>query len=295
MALKPYISLLRPKQYLKNTFVFAALVFSNSFRDFHLVLLTFLAFTAMCAVSSATYIVNDAIDVERDRRHPKKKTRPIAAGLVSLTAAYRLAIALLVIGLEIALTLGSITVLILVSYLLLQVLYNWKLKREPVADVFTIALGFVLRAVLGAAAISVPISGWLLFCTGSIALMLGFAKRRHEFLLHGDTARESLAHYNKLVLDAFVLMFAIGASMFYAIYSIQSSTALKYPLLPISVPFVIYGISRYLWLTFTQDEGGEPADLILKDPHILLVIAGFILSTLFILSGESRFISSNDD
>ena len=287
MALKPYIALLRPKQYLKNTFVFAALVFSNSFRDLHLVLLTCLAFVSMCAVSSATYIINDAFDVERDRRHPKKKTRPLAAGLVSLTVAYRLAIVLLVIGLEIAITLNTITLLILVSYLLLQVLYNWKLKMEPVADVFTIAFGFVLRAVLGAAAISVPISGWLLFCTGSIALMLGFAKRRHEFLLQGDTARESLAHYNKLILDAFVLMFASGTSMFYAIYSIQSSTAIKYPLLPITVPFVIYGISRYLWLTFTQDEGGEPADLILKDRHIILAITGFILAAMFILSGTS--------
>ncbi len=287
MALSPYILLLRPKQYLKNTFVFAALVFSNSLRDMHLVGLALLAFVAMCAVSSATYIANDAIDVERDRNHPKKKTRPIAAGQVSLPVAYGLALALLIVGLGIAIGLGLVSFYILVSYLLLQVLYNWKLKMEPVADVFTIAIGFVLRAVLGAAAITVPISGWLLFCTGSIALMLGFAKRRHEFLLQGDTARESLAHYNKPILDAFVLMFAIGASMFYAIYSIQSSTAIKYPLLPITVPFVIYGISRYLWLTFTQNEGGEPADLILKDRHILLAIVGFILASVFILGGTT--------
>ncbi len=287
MALSPYILLLRPKQYLKNTFVFAALVFSNSFRDLNLVGLSLLAFVAMCAVSSATYIANDAIDVERDRNHPKKKTRPIAAGQVSLPVAYGLAFALLIVGLGIAIGLSLVSFYILVSYLLLQVLYNWKLKMEPVADVFTIAIGFVLRAVLGAAAITVPISGWLLFCTGSIALMLGFAKRRHEFLLQGDIARESLAHYNKPILDAFVLMFAIGASMFYAIYSIQSSTAIKYPLLPITVPFVIYGISRYLWLTFTQNEGGEPADLILKDRHILLAIVGFILASVFILGGTT--------
>jgi 4-hydroxybenzoate polyprenyltransferase len=252
-----------------------------------LVGLTFLAFVAMCVVSSATYIVNDAIDVERDRNHPTKKNRPIAAGQVSVQGALILSAVLLVVGLGIAAWLNSSSLLILVGYLLLQVLYNWKIKMEPVADVFTIAIGFVLRAVLGAAAIVVPISGWLLFCSGSIALMLGFAKRRHEFILQGPAARESLSRYNRQVLDAFLLMSASGASMFYAIYSLQSRTAEKYPLLPITVPFVIYGIARYLFLSFSKDEGGEPADIILSDSHIIFAIVGFILSSLWLFTNPS--------
>ncbi len=282
-----WIRLLRPKQYLKNAFVFAALVFSDSFRDLRLDGLTVLAFVAMCLTSSATYIVNDAIDVERDRNHPTKKNRPLAAGLISIKSALLLAAILLAIGLSIAAWLNTPSLLILLGYLLLQVLYNWKIKMEPVADVFTIAIGFVLRAVLGAAAIVVPISGWLLFCSGSIALMLGFAKRRHEFILQGAVSRESLNRYNKQVLDAFLLMSASGASMFYAIYSLQSRTAEKYHLLPITVPFVIYGIARYLFLSFTRDEGGEPADLILSDPHIIFAIVGFVLSSLWLFTNPT--------
>lgn len=241
----------------------------------------------MCLTSSATYIVNDAIDVERDRQHPTKKNRPLASGQIPMNRALLLAACLLALGLGIAAWLNVASLMILLAYLVLQALYNWKLKMEPVADVFTIAIGFVLRAVLGAAAIAVPISGWLLFCSGSIALMLGFAKRRHEYILQGAIARESLNRYNRQVLDGLLLMSASGASMFYAIYSLQSRTAEKHHLLPITVPFVIYGIARYVYLSFMLDEGGEPADLILKDTHILFAIIGFVLATLWLFTNPT--------
>jgi 4-hydroxybenzoate polyprenyltransferase len=285
--MRNWIRLLRPKQYLKNTFVFAALIFSDSFRDPRLVGLTFLAFAVMCMISSATYIINDAIDVERDKLHPTKCKRPLAAGQISIKAAIVLALVLAGLGLGIATWLNPSSLLIVVAYLLLQVLYNWRIKHEPVADVFALSFGFILRAVLGAAAITVPISGWLLFCTGSVALMLGFAKRRHEFILQGSVARESLKGYNRQVLDAFLLTSASGAGTFYAIYSLQSRTAEKYHLLPITVPFVIYGIARYVYLSFAKDEGGEPADLILSDPHILFAIAGFVLASLWLFTNPT--------
>jgi 4-hydroxybenzoate polyprenyltransferase len=177
---------------------------------------------------------------------------------------------------------------VLAFYVLLQVLYNVSLKKQPVADVFTIATGFVLRAALGAAAISVPISGWLLYCTGTLALTLGFAKRRNEFLTQGEErngSRESLAHYNKATLDAFVAIFSIAAAVFYAIYALQSKTAATYPFLPATVPFVWYGITRYVLVSLAQDEGAEPAELILRDPHLIFSILGFLATAFLAMSG----------
>lgn len=286
--LKAMIKLIRPKQWSKNILIFAAILFANRFRDPHSVRMALAAFVAMCVVSSGTYIFNDLVDVERDRRHPKKRLRPLASGAVSKQAGVVLGISLFVVGLGLGFAIGRGALLILLFYLALQVVYNWRLKRMPIADVYVIAIGFVLRAVLGATAVHVGISGWFLFCTGALALMLGFAKRRNEFILQGDdrtSSRESLIHYTRASLDALVTMFAAGAAMCYGIYTVESATAHKYPALILTSLFVFYGITRYVLIVFTADEGGEPADILFKDPHIIASVVLFLVTAVIALSG----------
>lgn len=283
------VRLLRVKQWTKNLLVFAAWIFTGSaLHDSSTAPRVLVAFFAMCFVSSATYVFNDVADVERDRAHPKKRLRPIASGAVSIPLAVILAVVLMGLGLAGGFGLTHTTGFVLVAYLALQVLYNAGLKRAPVADVFTISLGFILRAALGAAAISVTISSWLLFCTAALALMLGFAKRRSEFIQQGEAramSRESLAGYTRSALDALVIMFACGAALCYGVYAVESTTAQKYPGLILTSLFVFYGISRYVLVVFSQDEGGEPETLLFKDRHILFSIAMFVLTALLAMSG----------
>jgi 4-hydroxybenzoate polyprenyltransferase len=278
-GLAAFIRLLRPKQWTKNLLVFAALLFTGNFTNPHFLWLSILAFLAMCAVSSSTYIFNDIQDAERDRAHPKKRLRPIASGAVQPGTAVAVAIVLAVLGLAIAAALGVGSVVIVVTYLLIQLLYNVGLKRIPVADVYAIAFGFVLRAALGAAAIEVKLSGWLLFCTGALALMLGFGKRRNEFILQGEersVSRQSLVHYNRVALDGLVLMFATASAICYGLYTLESQTAARYPGIILTAPFVFYGITRYVLLIFTADEGGEPEEILFKDPHLVISIVLFV-------------------
>lgn len=282
-----YLMLLRPKQWTKNLLVFAAWLFVAGYRDSTLTLLVLQAFLAMCLTSSAVYVFNDIRDVDRDRLHPRKKYRPLASGLVSIRSAWLIAAGCLVLGTTLAALINWNSLLIIVAYLTLQLAYNAALKRMAVADVFCIAIGFVLRAVLGAAAIHVAISGWLLFCTGALALLLGFSKRRNEFLTLSEptSTRESLAHYTKQSLDALVAIFACGSAMCYGIYCLESRTAEKYPALIVTSVFVFYGIARYVLIVFSQDEGGEPETLLYKDKHILLSVALFVVAAVLAMSG----------
>jgi 4-hydroxybenzoate polyprenyltransferase len=283
-----YVRLLRVKQWSKNLLIFAAYIFSFTKDHAQTIVFALAAFFAMSLVSSSTYIVNDWRDVEKDRAHPKKRFRPIAAGLVSVPTALTVAVCCLLGGLGIAGWLGKDSLIIVLVYLILQVFYNLKLKKVPVADVYIIATGFVLRAALGAAAIHVTISGWLLFCTGALALMLGFGKRRSEFVSQGEAAgasRDSLVYYNLAALDALVVMFACAAAMCYGIYSLQSATQIKFPALPITSPFVFYGITRYVLLVFIGNQGGEPEDMLFRDRHILTTIVLFLAAAAICVSG----------
>ncbi len=283
-----FVRLLRVKQWSKNLLVFAAYIFSYGTTHIETLGLAICAFFSMSMVSSATYIVNDWRDVEKDRAHPKKRFRPIASGAIAPNAALVIAAFCLATGVGLATWLGKEVVAIIVAYLLLQVAYNTALKKVPVADVYIISTGFVLRAALGAAAIHVLISGWLLFCTGALALMLGFGKRRNEFIIQGEAAglsRDSLVHYNRASLDALVVMFACSAAMCYGIYSLQSATATKYPSLIITAPFVFYGITRYVLMVFIGNQGGEPEEMMFKDRHILVTILLFLASAAVCVSG----------
>jgi len=280
--------LLRPKQWSKNLLVLAAPIFAAVHRDPHAIKSTAIAFGAMCLVSSATYVVNDVLDAERDRKHPAKQNRPVAAGVISRGMALGMAALLAALGLGATYWLNTSSLVLLLAYLALQVLYNSALKRIPIADVFTISLGFIIRAMLGAAAVWVPISGWLLFCTGALALMLGFAKRRNEFITQAEertSSRESLAGYSRSGLDALVTMTATGAAICYGIYTVDSATAARYPAVVVTSLFVFFGIARYVLIVFGQDEGGEPADLLFKDRQLLACVSLFMLSAILAVSG----------
>ncbi|MFQ3586806.1 MAG: decaprenyl-phosphate phosphoribosyltransferase [Fimbriimonadaceae bacterium] len=284
-----HFRLLRPKQWTKNLLVPAAFIFTDSFRDPRSWQLTAFAFVVMCAVSSATYIVNDLRDTESDRAHPKKRLRPLAARQVLPSTAVAMAVVLVLVAVGLLVFFLPPTCSAIVGlYLLMQLAYNCCLKNVPIADVFTIALGFVLRAAMGAAALSVSVSAWLLICTGALALMLGFAKRRNEFIAMGERrteSRQSLSGYSRPALDALVVIMAGLSAMAYGLYSVESSTAQKYPGLVVTTFFVAYGISRYVLLVFSKDEGGEPADILVHDRHILTSVALFLVFAVLAVSG----------
>lgn len=288
MQLAAMIRLLRPKQWSKNVFVFAALVFTRTFGDVGLVVLTVQAFVAMCLLSSATYVANDLFDVERDRAHPKKRNRPLASGAVKIPVGVALCFACLFGGLALAFAARYQVMIAGLVYLLMQVIYNLGVKRIPIADVFLVALGFVLRACVGAIAIRAQISGWLLFCTGALALLLGFGKRRHEFMTQGDTrgkSRESLVAYTQQGLDTLVVMSATGAALCYGIYSVESATAKQYPALILSTLFVLYGVCRYTLLIFSDGETDEPESLVVSDPQMIVTFVLFAGAVFYALGG----------
>lgn len=283
-ALKNVIKLIRVKQWAKNLLVFAALIFADRVGDIGAVVDALLAFVAMCAASSATYIFNDLLDASKDRLHPNKQHRPIASGKVSRSSAIALGTGLLLVGLGLAFLAGPWCAIIILSYLALQAIYNAKLKHVAIADVFVIATGFIIRAALGAEAIDAPMSGWMFIVTGVLALTLGFAKRRHEFILMGEDrghSRASLGDYSKSALDALVLMFAAISCMSYCIYTMESTTGKAHPGLVVTCPMVLYGVARYVHLVFKDDEGGEPADILFRDPHILIAVALFVIVAIF--------------
>jgi len=282
------LRLLRPKQWSKNLLVFAALIFTSGYHSPHKLLLAFSAFAVMCMASSGTYVFNDLIDIERDRNHPTKRHRPLASGAVPIPIAIVIGSILGVGAIAASCYLGEYCLPILGFYLCLQVVYNWRIKRYPIADVYCLSIGFVLRAAIGAAALNAVISGWLLFCTGALALMLGFGKRRHEFILQGENrtdSRASLAGYSRPILDGFVLMSACAAGLCYGIYSLDSKTAHKFPALILTAPFVFYGISRYVLLVFSENEGGEPADLLFRDGQIVACVLLFVATAALAVSG----------
>ncbi len=279
--------LLRPKQWTKNVLVFGAWIFTAGFHSAEATRLVWLAFGSLCALSSATYALNDVLDAPKDRQHPRKRNRPVASGALSPGAATALGAACAAVGIALGAMVGPQFYGPLALFIGVQIAYNLFAKRVAVLDVFTIGFAFVLRAALGAIALSVRISPWLLFCTCALALLIGFAKRRQELNALGSagTTREALGSYTLAGLNIFVAVSAAIAALSYGLYALESETARANPSLLVTVPFVLYGIFRYLLLIFSTPDGEEPETLLTRDPHLVLSLIGFTATSLAVMAG----------
>lgn len=265
------VKLIRPKQWIKNGFVLAPLIFTSEFMHVGSVTRALMAVLLFCIASSATYIVNDMQDVERDRRHPKKsRSRPLAAGIVSMRSA-----AILLVLLYGALVCGWFvmpsTMMVIVAYLALNLAYTFVLKHEPVVDIFTIAIGFVLRVYAGATALSVPLSSWMFVTTLCLALYLAAVKRRQELSHSGEDGRAVLKKYSVALIDRYAEMSATGALVFYSMFVMSSK-----PAMVMTVPVVLFGLFRY-WYVVEQLDGGEsPTDVLFADWQLVLTVLAWL-------------------
>lgn len=286
----PYIRLLRPHQWVKNVFVFAGLVFGRRLDDWHSVWLSLLGFGLMCLVSSSIYVVNDIRDREEDRLHPRKCRRPIAAGQVSIGAASVIAVALLVSGLALSALLSMPFFYVVVGYVVLQFLYNWSFKHAVILDVVTIGLGFVLRAVAGGLLIDVKISPWLMLCTFTLCLFMGFSKRRCELSAlseNGASAgrhRRTLSLYTPDLLNHMTTLTAGVAITSFMLYTIDRSVEAPFEKqhLVYTVPIVVYAIFRFAVLVEHGMIDG-PTDVVLKDRPFQVAIGLWILAAYLVV------------
>ncbi len=280
---------LRPRQWVKNLFVFAGVIFSQNLVS-PLIWPALGAFAVFCALSGAIYLINDVADMEKDRLHPTKRRRPIASGALPRSTALAFAAVLLAGSLGAAFRLSWPFGLTALAYGGLLVAYSAWLKHIVILDVLTVAMGFVLRAVAGAEAVGVEISGWLVICTILIALFLALGKRRHEYLtLQGDAAahRPILAEYSEGFLDQMIAVVTASTVTAYALYTMSPETVGKFHtrLLPLTLPFVLYGIFRYLYLLYRRDLGGNPSDLLLSDRALLVNTLLWMLALVVIIYG----------
>lgn len=272
--LKDLATSMRPGQWLKNAVIFAALVFSQNLGDPGLALNSLLAFALFCLLSSSVYLVNDIADRERDRAHPLKRARPIAAGRLKAGTAGLAAAVLGGGALAGAWLLAPGFGAVAAAYAALMAAYSLFLRRVVIADVFAIAAGFVLRAAAGAEAIGVPISDWLLVCVVMLALFLALAKRRQELAAAGgaeDGSRPVLGQYSERLLDQMMAVAASGAVVCYSLYTLWPETVARLgtPDLKYTVPLVLFGIFRYLFLVYEKREGERPERTLLADPWML--------------------------
>jgi 4-hydroxybenzoate polyprenyltransferase len=289
-----FIRALRPAQWLKNGVVPAAYFFAlwdpgqaDHVRGLAPLWIVALSVICFCAVSSGIYLINDLHDVEADRIHPVKRLRPLASGALQKSSALMLAGGLLTFAFLLSLTLPLAYTGVLAAYFLMQLLYTFQLKQIAYVDVFIIATGFVMRATAGAVALAVRISPWLLLCTFLLALFLALCKRRHEKILFDEKDqmhRESLAGYNRALLDIQIGITAAATLVCYSIYTLSSETVARFGTsgLGLTIPFVVFGIFRYLDLVYTQEEGGRPEKVFLTDKVMIATILCYGVTALMV-------------
>ncbi len=273
-----FLRALRPHQWTKNLLVFAALLFSKHLFEPEPFLRTFLAFLAFCGLAGAVYLWNDIADIEQDRLHPKKKLRPLAAGELSIRNATLGAVALVVVALSLSFWLDVRLGLCAAAYLGMNLGYSFGLKHVVILDVLTLALGFVLRALAGGFVIDVPVTEWLLVLTLLLALFLALAKRRHEITSLGQGAsshRAILAEYSPYLIDQMTSVVTASVVTAYAFYTLSPETVAKFGTAKLSwtLPLVLYGIFRYLYLVHQKDRGDSPTDMLLTDRPLLATVA----------------------
>ena len=275
---------LRPRQWAKNALLFAGILFAAKLGEGAKWLEAFTIFAAYCAASSAAYIVNDLRDAEHDRAHPVKRGRPIARGELPAERALVLAALLAVAAAATAAALGLASLLFLLGFVALQLAYSLGLKRIVIVDVGVIAALFVVRAAAGAAAVHVPISVWLLVCTALLAFFLGLAKRRGELVLVGaeeTPGRPVLERYSLRLVDRLLALTVAATIAAYAVYTVTAHTAW----MALTVPFVVFGLARYLVLVHRHELGEEPENVLLSDAPVLVCIALWAAASAFILAG----------
>jgi 4-hydroxybenzoate polyprenyltransferase len=278
----------RPDQWTKNLFVFAGLLFGGRLLQQDAIWRAVAAFAIFCALSGAVYLFNDVADRDADQRHPLKRTRPIASGALSPRTATVTGVLLAAAGVGAALLLSVGLAVVSAVYVALLLLYSTGLKHIVIVDVLTISAGFVLRAAAGALAVAVPIGHWLLVCTTLLALFLALSKRRHELTLLGDGAighRRILEEYTPYLLDQMIAVVTASTLIAYSLYAISEETAARYGTtrLGLTIPFVLYGIFRYLYLVHQKSGGGSPAAMLATDRPLLACVGLWTLTVALLL------------
>lgn len=292
--IRPFLQSLRPAQWAKNVFVLAPLVFGGLLLNAQVTLRAVLALVAFCCASSAVYLINDIRDRDEDRRHPLKRLRPIAAGTLKIPVAVFAVLVLVGAAALLSVRLGRPFALVLGAYLVLNVLYTLWLKHMVILDVMSIAISFVLRVEAGSTATGIEVSRWLLLCTIFLALFLAFSKRRHEITLLAHEAsgqRPVLDHYSPAFLDQMINVVTASSVVSYALYCVAPETVEKYHTqdLVFTIPLVLYGIFRYLYLMYQRPGERNPTEAILRDPPFLLNILLWGLAVVWIVYGHTLF------
>ncbi|GAA0098501.1 decaprenyl-phosphate phosphoribosyltransferase [Clostridium perfringens] len=277
------LKLMRPKQWIKNFFVFGALIFSYSFLNLNKTIAALIAFILFCLISSTVYIMNDILDVEKDRVHPKKRFRPIASGAISIKKATIALVVLLAISMISSFMINKGLFFILVLYFINNIFYSFKIKNIVILDVISIAVGFILRVIAGGVAIDVSLSGWILLCTFFISLFLGFEKRRNEIIkLEGkaNEHRKILDDYSDELLKQFSDITLTCTVISYAMYTF---VAYENAYMMITNIFVVYGLFRYKYLSMKKGEGGSPTETVLTDKSIIIDVILWVITSIIIL------------
>lgn len=289
--MRAYAELARPAQWLKNGFVLVGVLFGHAWNDSHALWGALTLFVAFCAVSSAVYAFNDVMDRHADRVHPHKRRRPVSSGRVSVRGALVFSVALAAIGLGLAAGVSPQAAGVTAGYVALNLAYSLGIKHVALLDVFFIAAGFMLRLLAGTVGLGIPPSRWLLLCGLMVTLFLGFAKRRAELaaLEHADgdgqgarvPQRRALATYTLDLLDRLIAVSAAGAAIAYALYTVDDRTAAIQGTdkLVYTVPFVLYGIYRYLWLLYHRGIGADPSAQMPRDAHLVAAVACWLALT----------------
>ncbi len=289
--LRYIIQSMRLQQWIKNCFLFAALLFSGRLFHGEDVLRVAAGFLFFSLAASGVYIFNDIFDLERDKLHPEKSRRPLPSGLLSISTARTASATLLVIGLAGALLLRMEFLWVVLLYVVINILYTLQLKDVVILDVMTISAGFVLRVVGGAVLIDVPTSEWLIICTILLSLFLGFSKRRHELTVldvEANNHRSVLRHYSPYFLDQMIGIVTASTVMSYALYAISDQTVRKLNTTKLiyTVPFVLYGIFRYLYLVHKKEVGGNPTKVAVTDLPLLINIILWVVTASIIIYGR---------
>jgi len=284
---------MRPGQWTKNLVVFAALIFSRNLAHDDLVLQSVGAFAIFCLLSGMIYLVNDIVDAEKDRVHEEKRKRPLPAGKLAVPVAWVAAILGFCGGVYAAWIVGPGFFKVAIAFVVLNLLYSFLLKRVALLDVMSISVSFVLRAIAGVEALreidpSIQISPWLLICTLLLSLFLGFCKRRHELVTidRAESHRESLLGYSPALLDQLVGITAACAVIAYSIYTIWPDTVQKFGTADLiyTIPLVLLGVFRYLYLVYNEQKGGSPSDLLLREKFLLIDVVAWIVLVVAILN-----------